>query len=367
VLDGLDSIPWSRLTHAYGAADDVPDLIRALRTADPEARGEESPLWHLFGNIWHQGTVYEATSYAVPFLIELAASADTPNRVGILFLLASIATGSSYCAVHDDAHQQDLHAARLATELEWVGRAHHAVAAGSDTFTALTHETGPVRLAAAHVLALLPEYASSVAALLRELLRAEGEAAKRGGILLLLGHTRDGSPETCRVLEEALRAGGAPERHAATLAAARVMPQPFSPLVRSAILETIVTDDFEDLFEDLPWDANQEAHPHRLLPHLDKSMVDEAARTLIARLESGEAQHGTVDTLLDLLFPCPDRGPPPRIRGVDLTPLQARAVRALATALKGERRIFCGHFPQWGLPDTRQEWSAFVAEIPPLQ
>ena len=100
MLDGLYSIPWKRLTHAYGSAEDVPGLLHALQTASPELRGEDSPLWELFGNIWHQGTVYAATAYAVPFLIELAADPSTPDRVGILNLLDEIARGSSYIAVH---------------------------------------------------------------------------------------------------------------------------------------------------------------------------------------------------------------------------------------------------------------------------
>ena len=84
----LDDIPWAQLTHAYGSAGDVPDLLRSLRTASPDLSGDESPLWQLFGNIYHQGTVYEATSYAVPFLIEPAADPETPDRNGILELLA---------------------------------------------------------------------------------------------------------------------------------------------------------------------------------------------------------------------------------------------------------------------------------------
>ena len=58
MLDRLDYIPWKRLTHAYGSAEDVPDLLRRLRTASREMTGERSPLWHLSGNIWHQGSVY---------------------------------------------------------------------------------------------------------------------------------------------------------------------------------------------------------------------------------------------------------------------------------------------------------------------
>jgi hypothetical protein len=39
MLDGLDSIPWQQLTHAYGSAEDVPHLLRALRTAPPNQSG----------------------------------------------------------------------------------------------------------------------------------------------------------------------------------------------------------------------------------------------------------------------------------------------------------------------------------------
>jgi hypothetical protein len=89
--DGLDEIDWSRLTHAYGAATDVPDQIRALRSPDADLR--RRALWKLYGNIFHQGTRYEATAYAVPFLLELLGDPSTPERAELLGLLVSIAIG----------------------------------------------------------------------------------------------------------------------------------------------------------------------------------------------------------------------------------------------------------------------------------
>jgi hypothetical protein len=56
----------------------------------------------LHGNIWHQGTVYEAPAYAVPFLARLVLTESPPVRYEVLNLLASIATGSSYLDVHQD-------------------------------------------------------------------------------------------------------------------------------------------------------------------------------------------------------------------------------------------------------------------------
>src|SRR5262249_20568719 len=48
---------------------------------------------HMYGNIFHQGTRYEATAYAVPFLLEVMADPDGQGRAEVLGLLSAIATG----------------------------------------------------------------------------------------------------------------------------------------------------------------------------------------------------------------------------------------------------------------------------------
>ena len=98
MLEGLDRIDWKTLRHAYGPAGDVPDLIRALLSEVPAER--RAAIHELFGNIYHQGTVYEAAAYAVPFLIELLISPSTPDRESVACLLASIASGTGYFDVH---------------------------------------------------------------------------------------------------------------------------------------------------------------------------------------------------------------------------------------------------------------------------
>lgn len=95
--DMLDDIDWSSLTHAYGSAEDVPELIRALGSPEEQARADAR--YELYGNIYHQGTRYEATAYAVPYLLQLATDAKTPDRADLIRLLASLATGD----VSDDA------------------------------------------------------------------------------------------------------------------------------------------------------------------------------------------------------------------------------------------------------------------------
>ncbi len=73
MLEGLDKINWKNLQHAYGSANDVPDLIRALALEAPLGDIEDDELGFSFDNsasyklsssIFHQGTIFEATSYA---------------------------------------------------------------------------------------------------------------------------------------------------------------------------------------------------------------------------------------------------------------------------------------------------------------
>ena len=91
MLENLDSIAWSQLTHAYGAATDVPAQIRNLASANEGERG--NALWELYDAIFHEGTRYPATPYAVPFLYELVTAPETPDRHEIVYLLVSLALG----------------------------------------------------------------------------------------------------------------------------------------------------------------------------------------------------------------------------------------------------------------------------------
>jgi hypothetical protein len=94
LLVKLDEIDWSKLKHAYGDASDVPGSIRSLLSNDEDIR--HKAIYELFGNIWHQGTVYEASSYTTPFLQELLRIPETPDKMMIADLLAEMADGGPY-------------------------------------------------------------------------------------------------------------------------------------------------------------------------------------------------------------------------------------------------------------------------------
>ncbi|MEU4353692.1 hypothetical protein [Streptomyces virginiae] len=84
----LDHVRWHDLTHAYGPAADVPDLIRALYADDGDTA--EEAIHELYGNIHHQGTVYPASAPAVPFLAHAVLHAPG-RRDELLMLLAVLA------------------------------------------------------------------------------------------------------------------------------------------------------------------------------------------------------------------------------------------------------------------------------------
>lgn len=57
MLENLDKVNWANLTHAYGEASDVPALL--LELASPDAATRKEAHYYLYGNIIHQGMVYE--------------------------------------------------------------------------------------------------------------------------------------------------------------------------------------------------------------------------------------------------------------------------------------------------------------------
>ncbi|MFF8641463.1 HEAT repeat domain-containing protein [Streptomyces sp. NPDC015345] len=89
MLAGVEDVDWASLSHAYGDASDVPELLRGLASADPAER--DIALDGLYGAVHHQGDVYDSTVACVPFLFALAGDAAVEDRGAIVGLLRSIA------------------------------------------------------------------------------------------------------------------------------------------------------------------------------------------------------------------------------------------------------------------------------------
>jgi hypothetical protein len=90
MFSGLDDVDWASLHHAYGTAEEVPGLLRAMTSSDAEVR--ERALSRFYGAVHHQGDVTSCTTATVPFLLELASAPDLPDRAAIIRLLVSIGT-----------------------------------------------------------------------------------------------------------------------------------------------------------------------------------------------------------------------------------------------------------------------------------
>jgi hypothetical protein len=147
-------------------------------------------LW----NLWHQGTVYEASSRAVPFLLEIAAQSDTADLHEVIVYLACLARGSSYL----DVHQRLIHPSGLTTpdekaqltrELEWVGKVREAARKGLPLFVhLLDHHDPRVRSAACHMLACFPEDSATIAPHLCRLFESgDADAGSRAACVLAIG------------------------------------------------------------------------------------------------------------------------------------------------------------------------------------
>jgi hypothetical protein len=83
----LDSPKWSDLHHAYGSAEDVPNLLKRLY-ADPT---DEFALNDAWSSLCHQGTIYTASIAAAPHLVSLVINSTLRDRLGPLILVGSIA------------------------------------------------------------------------------------------------------------------------------------------------------------------------------------------------------------------------------------------------------------------------------------
>ncbi|MPY32270.1 HEAT repeat domain-containing protein [Streptomyces adustus] len=88
MINELDSVDWSSMSHAYGPADDVPVWLRDMTSGGPELR--DKALSHFYSAAHHQGDVYPCTVASLPFLFHMAQDAATPDRASIIELLVSI-------------------------------------------------------------------------------------------------------------------------------------------------------------------------------------------------------------------------------------------------------------------------------------
>ncbi|WP_411108551.1 PBS lyase [Streptomyces sp. c-19] len=183
MLTGIEEVDWASLGHAYGPADDVPELLRGLASADPAER--ETALDGMYGAVHHQGDVYDSTLACIPFLLELVADPAVQDRGCIVELLTSIGG----IELDDDDELDELGA----DDEEFIPAANYAmaaaaIAAGADVFLGLVSDRDPeVRLTAPCALASLHPEPARVLTLLRERLTVERDTEVRLALVAAVG------------------------------------------------------------------------------------------------------------------------------------------------------------------------------------
>lgn len=357
----LDEIPWSTLLHAYGTAEDVPKQLGQLKVASTSS----DALHKLFGNIWHQGTVYEATSFAVPFLVDLAIDEATPNPVGILNLLEAIAHGTSYLEVHEPFFKEmrveafgdpgtPKYEIKRSQELAWMKQARISVLAAFEEFMTLANRQGDIAYAAIAVLVRLNTRQQEVLAVINDLRANERRDLYRAGLLLLLGHLPVAVESVMKILTESAASGERLERLAAGLTACRFAEDELFGPLRTAVIEAMCTSDVEWLFSKLPWDA-VECIDTDLLCHRPKSETDEAIASLFKRLENGESVKESIYLLLELSF----ANRPARSEfssKEQLSSGQMRLLRVILDQFDNHGMHLNVSLMQYGLPNSRREF-----------
>lgn len=92
---GLDDPRWRELDHAYGPADNVPALLRALE------RGEQE-LWdELVPALCHQGAVFTATYAAVPHIVRIGTHEPLDDQLAYWSFVGAVACAREAPAIPD--------------------------------------------------------------------------------------------------------------------------------------------------------------------------------------------------------------------------------------------------------------------------
>lgn len=111
-VSGIESVNWGELTHAYGPATDVPELIRGLAANDDNW---DELHTEFVGSVLHQGSTYSSSAPALQLLAQLAIAPQfAPKRrlslLYTLFLAGCEAAKAEAYGYRPDAHHAEVRA-----------------------------------------------------------------------------------------------------------------------------------------------------------------------------------------------------------------------------------------------------------------
>jgi len=105
MLDNLDQIPWSTLEHAYGDAGDIPNLIRAMVSTDPDEREWAQDMLEM--GPFHQGSIYSCTPFVVRFLLLIMQDQDAVEKPWILRYVSRVLAVALHYLSYPEIQTQD--------------------------------------------------------------------------------------------------------------------------------------------------------------------------------------------------------------------------------------------------------------------
>ncbi|GAB4581246.1 MAG: hypothetical protein Fur0022_39930 [Anaerolineales bacterium] len=371
MLEKLNTVNWSELTHAFGEASDLPVLIRAL--ASEKAHEREEALSVLFTNIWHHGVVFEASAYVVPFLAELAQNPDVADRNELLVLLAHLATGNSLLEVHEqiegpEALENPELKAQLARERQWVLRTRQTVHKFVPAYVRLLEDPNPdVRAASAYLLACFRGEARKIAPIILRRLGKEPHPRARASLVLCLGALANGNPSYLQCFET-VRKSKLPElvRLAAAMAEARNLRETTPQATLEFLVDVITNLDplLPAEYKRLPWaDGHVAGDASLVLCYFGPSRAAQAIPDLLQALNYVDS-HSALHIAYTLLFAAFGGRKGHLWQVKELTELQ----RLVLTALLENETVWEQNLDMsellrmFGLPDWPDTLAKFVQE-----
>lgn len=371
MLEKLDSINWSELTHAFGEASDLPNLIRAL--ASDKSHQREEALSVLFTNVWHHGVVFEASAFVVPFLAELAQNSEVADRHELLILLAHLATGNSLLEVHQEIEgpesvENPEFKAQLARERQWVLRTRQTAHKYVPAYVRLLEDPDPdVRAASAYLLACFRVESRKIAPLILRRLGKETHARARASLVLCLGALANGNPSYLQTFAS-IRKSKLPElvRLAAAMAEARNLRETTPEETLEFLVDVITTIDplLPAEYKRLPWaDGHVAGDSSLVLCYFGPKRAAQAIPDLLQAIICVDA-HSALHIAYTLLFAAFGGRKGHLWQAKDLSDMQ----RLVLTALLDNDTVWEQNLDMsellrmFGLPDWPDTLAEFVGE-----
>jgi hypothetical protein len=421
MLEKLNDIDWKSFSHAYGPATDVPDQLRALASSDKKVRDEA--YHHLYGNIYHQGTRWDASARAVPFLFELLAGKHVQEKDRIIHLIIALAMGDEEEFLPFGIDPQELF--KEAEDLEkrpdferlnrldfedyeslseeeayicdrlpalWARDTYNAAAARAEMFIEfINNKDVEIKTAAIYAVAWFPNIANNALPVIRAVIARDEESYQKANAILSLGmlaHYQRIDADIPMLMRLLSSAAPTIVRIAAAIAVATIHKASSPPEVISALIEfagngclqfapippaaipflSSGNPEVPDIREQsrlIPWKNGElVSYASLILSHCGLNDDKRIVAALCDALESARplAKLTITGALLSYVFyrmPCKDRFE-------ELTPLQQQALIAIDQF--GCWRISGGYFSTYGnlvaslgLPGSPEKFHDFVS------